>query len=215
MAQNGLTGFDPEQVRTSINKVINSYNDLMDQIGERMQKDFVNGMADKWACKQAQNFFESFKNTTDSLIAGANQTFESVVKSMNDSAIAWANSTDSSYSPVQFTIRQITMNISNIMENINGVRGIDLQSSDSVSSKLALIKNDASSSLQNAKNAVTDCGFVGGGQETNLIAALDSIRKNIDSAITNLTEQSKKAIDDTKATYGDVEGKVSQAFQGQ
>lgn len=211
-----LTGFDPQLVSSSINKVVNSYNDLIEQIGVKMQSDFVNGMADKWACNQAQDFFQNlFKPTVDQLIKGANQTFESVVDSMNSAASEWAKSTDSTYSPVAFTARQITMNVDNIMENISGVRGIDLQLSDSVSAQLPKINTDAKTALQNAKTAVQGCGFVGGSQEEHLINSLEKIRQNIDNAFTNITDQTKKAIDNTLTTYSDVEGKVSQAFQGQ
>jgi len=211
-----LTGFDPQLVSTSINKVINSYNELIEQIGNKMQSDFVNGMADKWACKQAQDFFNlSFKPTVDQLIKGANQTFQSVVEAMNSAANAWANSTDSNYSPVSFVVNKVEMNVENIMENINGVRGIDLQLAGSVSAKLFNINANAKVALQNAKNAVQGCGFIGGGQEDNLINSLEKIKQNIDNSFTTITDQTKKAIDDTLTTYSDVEGKVSQAFQGQ
>lgn len=211
-----LTGFDPTIVTSSINKVIRAYNDLITQIGDKMQSDFVDGMSDKWACKQAQTFFNTgFKPTIDELIKGTNQTFQSVIDAMNSAASAWAQSTDSSYSPVSFTARQVTMNTDNILENINGVRGIDFQLSSSVSAKLPIINSNAKVALNDAKNAVQGCGFIGGNQEENLLASLESIKQNIDNATTTITDQSKKAIDDTLATYTDVEGKVSQAFQGQ
>lgn len=211
-----LTGFDPQLVSSSINKVVNSYNDLIEQIGSKMQSDFVNGMADKWACKQAQTFFQSsFKPTVDQLIKGANQTFQSVVDAMNSAANAWAGKTGSSYSPVLFTVRNVAMNVDNIMENIGGVRGIDFQLSGSVSAKLPVINSEAKAALQNAKNAVQQCGFIGGEQAPNLINSLEKIKQNIDSAFTTITDQTKKAIDDTLTAYSDVEGKISQAFQGQ
>lgn len=210
-----LTGFDPEIVSTSINKVINAYNSLLNQIGDKMQSDFVNGMADKWACKQAQTFFNTaFKPTVDELIRGVNETFKSVVDAMNSAASAWAQSTDSSYSPVSFSVRQVTMNTDNIMENINGVRGIDFQLSSSVSAKLPVINSNAKEALNNAKTAVQGCGFIGGNQEQYLLQSLETIKTNIDNATTTITEQSKKAIDDTLSSYTDVEGKISAAFQG-
>lgn len=211
-----LTGFDPQLVSTSINKVINAYNDLINQIGDAMQKDFVNGMADKWACNQAQTFFNTaFKPTVDDLIRQTNLTFESVVDSMNSAANAWAQSTDSSYISVPFSVRNITMNTDNIMENINGVRGIDFQLASSVSSKLLVINGNSKEALNEAKNAVQGCGFIGGNQEEYLLQSLETIKTNIDNATTTITDQSKKAIDDTLTTYTDVEGKVSQAFKGQ
>ena len=107
------------------------------------------------------------------------------------------------------------MNVDNIMENIGGVRGIDFQLSGSVSAKLPVINSEAKAALQNAKNAVQQCGFIGGEQAPNLINSLEKIKQNIDSAFTTITDQTKKAIDDTLTAYSDVEGKISQAFQGQ
>ena len=210
-----LTGFDPEVVSTSINKVISAYNELLTQIGDKMQSDFVDGMADKWACKQAQTFFTSaFKPTVDELIRGVNETFKSVVDAMNSAASAWAQSTDSTYSPVSFSVRQITMNTDGIMENINGVRGIDFQLSSSVSAKLPIINSNAKEALNKAKSAVQGCGFIGGNQEAYLLQSLETIKTNIDNATTTITDQSKKAIDDTLSSYTDVEGKISEAFSG-
>ena len=210
-----LTGFDPEVVSTSINKVISAYNELLTQIGDKMQSDFVDGMADKWACKQAQTFFTSaFKPTVDELIRGVNETFQSVVDAMNSAASAWAQSTDSTYSPVSFSVRQITMNTDGIMENINGVRGIDFQLSSSVSAKLPIINSNAKEALNKAKSAVQGCGFIGGNQEAYLLQSLETIKTNIDNATTTITDQSKKAIDDTLSSYTDVEGKISEAFSG-
>lgn len=210
-----LTGFDPEVVSTSINKVISAYNELLTQIGDKMQSDFVDGMADKWACKQAQTFFTSaFKPTVDELIRGVNETFQSVVDAMNSAASAWAQSTDSTYSPVSFSVRQITMNTDGIMENINGVRGIDFQLSSPVSAKLPIINSNAKEALNKAKSAVQGCGFIGGNQEEYLLQSLETIKTNIDNATTTITDQSKKAIDDTLSSYTDVEGKISEAFSG-
>lgn len=215
MANSNLTGFDPEVVSTSINKVINAYNELIEQIGTRMQSDFVDGMADKWACKQAQTFFNSaFKPTVDELNRGVDETFRSVVDSMNSAAVSWAQNTDSSYAPVSFSVRNVTMKTDNIMENINGVRGIDLQLSNTVSAKLPVINSNAKQALNNAKSAVQGCGFIGGNQEEYLVQSLETIKNNVDNATTTITDQAKKAIDDTLSTYTDVEGKISAAFQG-
>ncbi len=210
-----LTGFNPEQVKTSVDKVIAAYNELINQIGDRVQKGFVNGMADKWACKEAQIFFNTLKNTVDNLNKEANQTFQSVVDAMNSAAATWANSTGSVYNPVQGSLRQISINVDNILENINGVRGIDLQLSSSVSKMLPSIQTEARLALEHAKHAVSDCGFVGGNQAENLISSLDTIKNIIDNEFTTITDEAKKAIDDTIAVYSNVEGKVSQAFLGQ
>ena len=56
-----LTGFDPSVVNSSINAVKSSYDSLIRALGDDMQNQFIGGMADKWACNQAQTFFNTFR----------------------------------------------------------------------------------------------------------------------------------------------------------
>ena len=82
-----LTGFNPDEVTSSINSVKQAYEELIKALGDDMQREFVGGMADKWACKQAQDFFGSaFKPAIDSLISSSNTIFQSVADAMNSAA---------------------------------------------------------------------------------------------------------------------------------
>lgn len=208
-----LTGFNPDLVNSSISSVRRAYENLIKALGDDMQSQFVAGMADKWACTQAQKFFnEAFKPAIDSLITSSNRTFESVVAAMNSAAQAWAQQTESSYSPQSFTAIMKTMDTSVIMENISGVRGIDLATSSNVVAKLSVIAEAAKSALSAAQNAVENCGFIGGEQQNNLINSLGVIKNNIDNATQEVTTQTKDAIQKTIEVYADTEGKVSQAF---
>lgn len=209
-----MIGFDPDVVNQSIGSVKSAYNSLMDALCTRMQSDFIGGMQDKWCCKQAQDFFNNaFKPSVDQLINSSNQTFESVVSSMNSAAQAWASQTDSSYSPQSFEQTSKLMDTSGILENIGGVRGIDRDNANAVANKLTSIASDAKSALTNAQNAVQNCGFIGGSQASNLISSLGTIKSNIDSATTQITTETENAINQTVESYGDTEGRVSQAFQ--
>ena len=212
-----LTGFNPQQVSNSINGVITAYNKLMNEIGSNMQTKFVNGMQDKWACSQAQTFFtQDFKPVVDSLILGADETFESVVDSMNSAAQSWAQSTNyTQYNNVVFERRNIKMSVDCIQENINSVRGIDLVDAKTVANELPKISSAAKEALSDAVTAVSNCGFIGGDQQSYLTSSLNTIKTNIDRATETITTQVKTAIENTVSTYSDVEGKVSQAFNGQ
>ena len=208
-----LTGFNPDEVTTSINSVKQAYENLIKALGDDMQTQFIGGMADKWACNQSQKFFnESFKPAIDSLINSSNQTFESVVNSMNSAAQAWAMETQSQYSTQSFSVISKTMDTSSIMENISGVRGIDLQSASSVASRLTTIAESAKSALTQAQQAVQNCGFIGGNQASNLINSLGVIKNRIDAATQEIATQTKQAIENTVSTYSDTEGKISEAF---
>lgn len=208
-----LTGFNPDEVSRSINSVKQAYEELIKALADDMQREFVGGMADKWACRQAQTFFSSaFKPAIDSLINSSNTIFQSVADAMNSAAQNWASTTDGTFSKVAFSTQNKTMDVSGIQENIGGVRGIDLQSANSVAAKLGTIASSASSALGQAQSAVQNCGFIGGSQASNLISSLGTIKSKISQSTEELANQTKEAINQTVQTYSDTEGKVSQAF---
>lgn len=134
---------------------------------------------------------------------------------MNSAGQAWASQTDSSYSTQNFSAISKTMDTSVIRENIGGVRGIDLASTEPVAAKLPVIAESAKNALTNAQQAVQECGFIGGNQASNLINSLGIIKNKIDSAIQEITTASKNAIETTLQNYSNTEGKVSQAFAGE
>lgn len=208
-----LTGFDPDLVSTSIDKVISAYEELMKALGDDMQTQFVNGMQDKWACNDAQTFFQNFKEADEELITKSNNTFESVVNSMNSAAQAWAESTGSNWGGKSFTRNDKKIDITGIQENIGGVRGVDPEAT-TVSAKLPTIATSAESALTNAQSAVSNCGFVGGNQEAELINSLGEIKNAISKTSSEISEACKKAIDETAQKYQDLGVKVSDAFAG-
>lgn len=208
-----LTGFDPDLVNSAINSVKGAYDELMEALVNNIQNQFVMEMADKWACNDAQQFFNSaFKPAIDNLIKSSTNVFSSVIDSMNSAGQAWAMESDSSYTPVSFTANMQTIDVSAIKENIGGVRGIDLDLTPSVLSKLNEIESRAESALTNAQSAVSNCGFVGGNQASNLIDSLGVIKSKINTATGELITETKSSIDSTVQRYGNTEGKISQAF---
>ena len=212
----GLTGFDPSIVNQSISAVKTAYESLIQALGNDMQTKFIGGMSDKWACKEAQTFFNSsFKPAIDSLIVGSNRTFQSVADTMNAAANEWARLTGAAYTPKQFTVTEKSMDTSSILENIGGVRGCDAVAAKEVATQLPQIAESAKSALTAAQQAVQNCGFVGGNQEANLIQSLTQIKTNIDNATQEISTQTKEAINQTADAYQTIEGEISRAFAGQ
>lgn len=135
---------------------------------------------------------------------------------MNSAAQSWAQSTNyTQYNNVVFERRNIKMSVDCIQENINSVRGIDLVDAKTVANELPKISSAAKEALSDAVTAVSNCGFIGGDQQSYLTSSLNTIKTNIDRATEAITTQVKTAIENTVSTYSDVEGKVSQAFNGQ
>lgn len=211
----GFKGFDPDKVRVSINGVISAYNDLYASLRGKMQAEFVNGMADKWACNQAITFFRNaFKPSIDNLLLNVNNCLGSVVVSMNQAAQAWAADTQTSYSPITLDLDTTKIDVECIVENINGIRGIDVNLTSSVVSKLQTIVSECDAALTKAQQAVNDCGFIGGNQAEALSNSLATIKTNISATIEEVSMAAKTAIDNTIAQYTDTEGAISQAFNG-
>lgn len=211
----GLTGFNPSEVQSSIRSVISAYNQLIAAIHDDMQNQFVKGMSDKWACKQAQDFFKEFKKTVDELITKSSTTFKSVVDAMNSAGKAWADNTKSSYTKTSFTEKTTKIDISSIKENINGVRGVDKEQADNVAAKLPIIAKSAATALDNAKRAVGTCGFVGGNQASSLQNSLETIKTNINKAVSDIATAAEKAIKTTSQNYSTTANKISNAFKGE
>lgn len=211
----GFKGFDPEKVKSSINGVVMAYDELFTALQGKMQTEFVNAMADKWACNQAITFFKgAFKPSVDGLLNSVNVCFQSVVSSMNTAAQAWAQDTATAYSATPIEIRTQKVDVECILENINGIRGIDVNLTSSVVAKLQSIASECESALTKAQQAVNDCGFIGGSQASALTNSLGTIKTKISTSVEEISTAAKTAIDNTVAQYTDTEGAISQAFNG-
>lgn len=208
-----MTGFNPEIVNASIKNVQSAYEELMSVLGDQMQRDFVDGMQDKWACKEAQEFFtNSFKPTIESIIKSSTATFESVVTSMGSAGRAWAEDTKTSYNPPAFSADNKQIDASVIQENVGGIRGIDKDSAATVAAKLPGLATSAKDALDNAKKAVQNSGFVGGTQEESLINSLEQIKTKITNVVDEVTEKIEEVIENTISEYGDTGTRIAEAF---
>lgn len=209
-----LVGFDPELVTTAINKVQGAYDDLIKAIAYDMQSQFVNVMQDKWACADAQKFFQSFKTAMDPLISDSSNTFRSVIESMNSAANSWAQQTDSVWANKTFNEIKKELDVSGIRENIGGVRGVDPGATETVSTNLASISASAAKALAEAESAVQNCGFIGGSSAASLISSLAKIKSSIETSFTQVSNDCQKAIETTSQTYTNLDVKISDAFGG-
>lgn len=208
-----LTGFNPEIVYQSVNGVRNAYDGLIAQLGNRVQTEFVNEMGRVWACREAQDFFNMrFKGIVDDIISRVNTTFGSVVDTMNFAAQKWAMTTGSQYNSVPFSPNMVSIDTSVILENINGVRGIDIGPASSVLDKLQVISSSITEYLDSAIKAVSTSGFVGGSQEEQLISSLSGIKTSCEQSFLEVLELAKVEINATADKYSTVEGQISQAF---
>ncbi len=210
-----ITGFDPTIVRNSLAAVKTAYEELYHAIRTDVQTKFINKMSSCWACQRAINFFSNdFKPSADSLITNVNTVVQSVVDTMNEAATNWATTNGSTFAKFSFSTYETLLDVSNIKENINGKRGIDLEIATSIAAELSNIQYTALSAVDKLRNAVVNCGFLGGSQANNLLGSLDSIRNSSKEAINSLMASTKQAINDTLTDYEDTEGTISAQFAG-
>ena len=214
-----LTGFNPQQVKSSIKSVIDAYNDLYDAIINVTQASFVTPMATSWCCKESVDFFNNtFKPAIDNLQEGSTKTFQSVVDSMNSAAKAWADRTGNTgdWSNVSFTPRTKKIDVSGIKDrNAKGEIGIDeVQAVAKASLLVTKSYVKAAAALTKAAAAVTVCGFLGGSQASTLKTALKNIKKAIDDTTKELAEGVKKAVKDSAEGYKTIGVKISDKFGG-
>lgn len=213
-----LTGFNPEAVNESVRKVNTAYNELMNTLYNGVQKNFLDALAERWACEQAVSFFNEAVATMNNLCyAGGdsvNVIFQSVADSMNSAANAWAVETNSAYTPVPFNAFESRFNANSARTEINGVQGIDLEEAQQVAKSLETTSASIMSALDSAKAAVIESGFVGGGQEEALNSSLEQIKANVSNAFETISANAQNAIAATVNSYGNTSGAVRAAFLG-
>lgn len=210
---NNATGFNPEIVNNSINGVIEAYQHLINALGTNMQSTFVDQMATTWACTKAKEFFKNaFLPAINPLIESCTKTFTNVAGTMGEAGIGWASDTGTDYVAPELSPIEKEIDSSNILENIGGIRGIDLAAATNIVGQLPNIVAEANSALSEAKSAVSSSGYLGGDQNANLNSSLSTIQTSISETVESLINQTKEAIEQTVEQYGDTAGKISEAF---
>ena len=222
---NGMTGFNPELVAQTIRRVQSAYENTVNAFFDGMQNKFVNRMSEIWACNVAVDFFNTVvKEQVESIIngpggdsnrGGITMVFNSVVDSINSAAITWANDTQSEYQSQALNVITKSLDVSNVRENINGIRGIDLEAVQGITSQLSDILGDTTTALNSAIEAVRDSGFVGGAQENNLVNSINVIKSNIESAVEYINSDCQMKVKTTVEQYENTAGRIAQAFAGE
>ena len=209
-----LSGFNIDEVNACTSVLFSAYDNLYYAVHNDVQNNFINGMADKWACNAAQNFFgNQFKPNMETLIREINATFENIVNSIFSAADLWARETGWEFYPATFQTWDPALDTSRIQENIGGVRGIDLETANDVVNTLVTVKSNAENEINRAKSAVQNSGFIGGNQQQNLIDSLNRIGSQMNNNIESILNGTKDAINQTVQSYSDTRGAVAQKFQ--
>ena len=194
-------GYDPNVVRTSIQKVNAAFKSLTNAACNKMQSSFVNQMGSCWAAPAAVEEFAKMKEANDSLTASAERTFQSVVEAMNTGSQNWASQTRDSAVTVAFESSRKTIDVSCIKHDIGGKRGIQSATAQSTANVLTQIISEVGTALDSAVSAVSSCGFISSGESGALQSSLNTIKSSYTEAMTSNYNSMKKAIEQTVEEY--------------
>ena len=207
-----MTGYNPQEVATSINNAITAYKAYNSAMNTGMQIQFVKPMENIWACEQAQRVFEIYKGSMDELYNEFNKFFASLVSTMNEGGRDWAQSTESSYNNINYDVIPNAADVSGIKLDIAGVKGIDLAQANQTATCLPRLAQEATTALNNLSTAVNTCGFIGSNQQETLTASINEIRTKTQEWVSDLNRLFRENVNNTVENYGDTAQKNVQRF---
>lgn len=216
MAQDNIYGFDPEIVRRSIGAINDAYAGLKEVLVDKIQNEFIEKMAQIWASNHAIRYFrDEFKPSIDDLNARVNFTFKSVVNAMNSAAIGWARKTENAYTPIEFLENNKEVVINSVSEKFSDNKvGINFDIAlSTVESVMNNIQNLSLDRLNQAVEAVRNCGFLGGDQASTLYASLGTIKDSVIQTFEICKKNAQNRIDETVQEYGAVATNTTEKFQ--
>ncbi len=211
-----FTGFDANEVNRSVGNIIQAYNNLYNALYNDMQNIFVNKLCEAWYAKAAVDFITKVKEADDSLLKDIDTIFGSVVNAMNGAAREWARQTgdEGTYAVRTLTSNPGRINTSNAKENNGGKRGVDPTVANEANGNLTKIKTYTDQALTSARNAVNECGFLGGDQASSLQNALEKIKSNVNKAFEEIASGLEQAVKATLQNYETLSSTVSGKFSG-
>ncbi len=210
------TGFNPDEIRSSIASVNSAYKDAVTAMGTNMQSQVIDEMATKWASQEAIDTFNAFGETVNGILQATYDKCLEIVNAMNSAGTAWAIENQESYSESSFDGALQTVDTSGFRKEINGVIGVDVSAALDVVGVISSLAAEASSALENVKSAVTNCGFYddGGAQQAALNSSVSIIQTNLDNLNIETADAMKKKLESKANSAEDMKGKVSAAFGG-
>lgn len=218
---NGWTGFNADAVSSTISRIQNAYDELVNTLVSRMQSDFINPMSECWACKEAQDWFKKIKSGAESfdgydklIDEYVNGNFSAVVARINIEAQKWAENTGSAeaYRRQDLSTNSSKISVDCIQENIAGNRGVmEIPAVNNVG-KLSAIESAVESAISNAKSAISNSGFLGGDQEEGLVQLLGFVSKQVGQLFAEIREGASAGIKSAIEKYGQISEDVKTSF---
>ena len=212
MDTEGIYGYSDVEVSHLIDQISSYTANVLDYLTVDMQKNFINPMAENWVCKEAQDFFASFKEIDERLAIRIRDRRDELIKFISEAANSWSQQTNSGRTFVVYDSSGFVPNldISGIKENYNNIRGINMKHVPEIMRTLMTIIDNTKEDMNSIKRLTVNVPFLGGSQHEKLIQLVDVMTNMIVEEITGFVNATKVAIDNTLTKYGDTAAMVSE-----
>ena len=203
MNDNGIYGYNPEDVKESLRKVEEAYNAWNEALNIGLQNKFVKPMVDIWACPEAQQWFvESYAEAVKRMLTDGESTFRSINGAMNAAGQTWAERTGSSWLRTEHHTEPIVCDGSIILNKFpNGNIGINSEEARNIISALTNAKEEATKAFENLQRAVASSGFLGGSQQSQLESSIHVVSQSMQSNVGYLIVNGETAMKRSAEMY--------------
>lgn len=205
--------FDIDVVNSCCGSIEDNYYDIYFALHDRVQREFIEQMQDKWACEKAQDFFNNnFKERMESLIVNVNLLYKYIIGTIFDEADTWARNTGWEFYPGTFDTFNQYFDTSCIRNEINGVKGIDLQNTLDVVNVLKSIKADTEYYLKQTRNTVNSSRFIDYNKKSYIIDSINDVQTNMYNSIDGIFQDTDILFRKTVEDYKDTAGEIARSF---
>lgn len=210
MNTDGVYGYNVADVAAVTEKMIWHCANVLGYLTDDMQKNFVDPMSENWACKEAQDFFANFKEKDEQLANRVNTRLHEFYETVSDAARIWAEKTGG-YAGIGWNNDGFVpkIDISNIKEQYNGVRGINMKNVPEIMQALTTIADKTRDDMRQVREITERVPFLGGDQQEKLIVLIEAITMEISDYVTFFISTAQAVIKDTLNKYGDTAAMVS------
>lgn len=184
MASNETT-YNEELVTTLLRNINTHYGSLKDAIGDEMQKNVLDKLAEVWYMTSAVNYWSEEVSAWNSMCTKINDKFKDIYTDINTCADNYAKACGTSWRKPSWTGVPATV-ASNFKEvSADGKRGItDHGSFDTYrTTNIDTVKQNAETALNQVLSACGNSGFVDGGTQAQIESTVTSIKAAINKAI--------------------------------
>ena len=210
MNTDGVYGYNVWDADVVTERMIGHGANILTYLVDDIQKNFVNPMSENWVCKEAQDFFNNFKEKDEQLATRVNTRLHEFYETMRDASDTWAQQTGGR-SIARWTQNYVpNIDVSNFKEQVNGIRGINMKNVPEIMNTFNVIIDKTKEEMRQIKELTQNVPFLGADQQEKLVQLIEIIALDISDSIASFRDETQMIINDTLTKYGDTAAMVSE-----